>query len=246
MNVTRRAVLIGGLSCGLTPVRALAQTAEDEHRPIIEVPTLSEDPGAVPLQISVNHPMEPDHFIRSIDVRLDRDPVPYKGKILFTPANGRAAVAFQMRSGTGGLLKVTAECSKHGRAVATKEIRVAEGGCAGPVEAARDRLGNPRLYVPESVKSGEIIQLRAKVDHNSYTGLVLKAGKYVREGPEFYVKQMLVYFDTQLVSEFQMTSAVSANPLIRFPLKASRSGTLRVVFVNSEGQRWETSKPLRV
>jgi len=246
MDVSRRALLIGGLAGALTPVLALAQTAEDEHRPIIEVPTLSEDPSAVPLQISVNHPMEPDHFIRSIDVRLDKDPVPYKGKILFTPANGRAAVAFQMRSGTGGLLRVTVECSKHGRSVGTKEIRVTEGGCAGPVEAARDRLGNPRLYVPESVKNGEIIQVRAKVDHNSYTGLILKDGKYLREAPEFYVKQMLVYFDNQLVSEFQMTSAVSANPLIRFPLKASRSGTLRVAFVNSEGQRWETSKPLRV
>lgn len=246
MEVPRRTFLVAGLASLLTPVRAPAQTAEDEHRPAIEAPTLSEDPGAVPLQISVNHPMEPDHFIRSIDVRLDKDPVPYKGKVLFTPANGRAAVAFQMRSGTGGLLRVTVECSKHGRSVGTKEIRVAEGGCAGPVEAARDRLGNPRLYVPESVKHGEIIQVRAKVDHNSYTGLILKDGKYLREAPEFYVKQMLVYFDNQLVSEFQMTSAVSANPLIRFPLKASRSGTLRVVFVNSEGQRWETSKPLRV
>jgi sulfur-oxidizing protein SoxY len=234
------------MSCVLTPLRAHAQTAEDEHRPIIEAPTLSEDPAAVPLQVSVNHPMEADHFIRSIEMRLDKDPVPYKGKLLFTPANGRAAVSFQMRSGTGGLLKVTAECSRHGRFVSTKEIRVAEGGCAGPVEAARDRLGNPRIYLPESIKSGEVVQVRTKIDHNSYTGLTLKDGKYVREGAEFYVKQMLVYFDNQSVTEFQMTSAVSANPLIRFPFKASRSGTLRVVFVNSEGQRWETSKPLRV
>ena len=248
MNLARRTILVGGLTAFLTPGHGHAQTAgQEEHRPIIDSPTLSEDPGAVPLQISLNHPMEADHFIRSIEVRLERDPVPYKGKILFTPANGRAAVVFQMRSGTGGLLKVTAECSRHGPSVSTKEIRVSEGGCAGPPEAsARDRLGNPRIYLPESVRSGEIVQVRAKVDHNSYTGLILKDGKYVREGPEFYVKQMLVYFDGQLVTEFQMTSAVSANPLIRFPFRASRSGTLRVVFVNSEGQRWEASRPLRL
>ena len=247
MDVPRRTVLVGGLLLFLTPCRAHAQsTLEDEHRPIIDAPTLSEDPGAVPLQISVNHPMEADHFIRSIEIRLDKDPVPYKGKVLFTPANGRAAVVFQMRSGTGGILKATAECSRHGRFVSTKEIRVAEGGCAGPAEAARDRPGNPRIYVPDSIRSGEVVQVRAKVDHNSYTGLVLKDGKYVREGPEFYVKQMLVYFDNQLISEFQMTPAVSANPLIRFPFRVSRAGTLRVVFVNSEGQRWETSKSIRL
>jgi len=90
------------------------------------------------------------------------------------------------------------------------------------------------------------VQVRAKVDHNSYTGLVLKSGKYVREAPEFYIKQMLVFLDDQQVSEFQMTSAVSANPLIRFPLQVIRSGTLRVVFTNSEGQRWEAAQRIQV
>ena len=247
MDATRRTFLVGGTFFILTPRSAHAQsTLENEHRPIIDAPTLSEDPGAVPLQISVNHPMEADHFIRSIEIRLDKDPVPYKGKLLFTPANGWAAVAFQMRSGAGGVLRATAECSRHGRFVSTKEIRVTEGGCAGPAETTRDRLGNPRIYVPESIRSGEVVQVRAKVDHNSYTGLVLKDGKYVREAPEFYVKQMLVSFDDQPVSEFQMTSAVSANPLIRFPFKVTRSGTLRVVFINNEGQRWEASRSLRL
>jgi len=181
--------------------------------------TLAEDPSAVPLQVSVNHPMEPDHFIRSIEIRLDNDPVPYKGTFLFTPANGQAAVAFQMRSG---------------------------GGCAGPPDMTRDRPGNPRIRLPGSIRAGEVVQVRAKVDHNSYTGLVLKNGKYIREAPEFYVKQILVFLDEQKVSEFQITSAVSANPLIRFPLKVTRSGTLRVVFINNEGQRWEASQPIRL
>ena len=43
-----------------------------------------------------------------------------------------------------------------------------------------------------------------------------------------------------------MTSAVSANPLIRFPLRVIRSGTLRVVFTNSEGQRWEAAQRIQV
>src|SRR2546425_2778306 len=205
----------------LVPRGLHAQLAlEREHRPVIIAPALSEDPSAVPLQVSVNHPMEPEDFIRSIEIRLDSDPVPYKGKFLFTPANGQAAVAFHMRSGAGGVLKVTAEYSRHGRFVATKETRVTEGGCAAPPDMTRDRLGHPRIRLPEAIRTGEIVQVRAKIDHNSYTGLVLKSGNYVREAPELYVKQMLVFLDDQQVSEFQMTSAVSANPLIRFPFKA--------------------------
>lgn len=201
----------------------------------------------MPVQVWVDHPMEPEHFIKSIEVVLEKDPVPYKGKFLFTPANGQAWVAFQMRSGAGGQVKAVAECSKHGRFVGTKELRVVEGGCTtAPEKVERDRLGNPMLRLPSSVKPGQVIQIRTKVDHNSYTGLALKNGKIVRVAPEFYVKEMLVYLDDQKVSEFQMTSAVSPNPLIRFPLKAIRSGTLRVVFVNSEGQRWEVTQSLRV
>jgi len=247
MNVSRRTLLFGAPLVLLAPRRLYAQPVlEREHRPAIDSPTLSEDPSAVPLRVSVSHPMEPNHFIRSIEIRLDNDPVPYKGKFFFTPANGQAAIALSMRSGAGGLLKVTAECSRHGRFISTKETRVADGGCAGPPDTTRDRLGNPRIRLPEAIRVGDIVQVRAKVDHNSYTGLVLKSGKYVREAPEFYIKQMLVFLDDQQVSEFQMTSAVSANPLIRFPLQVIRSGTLRVVFTNSEGQRWEAAQRIQV
>jgi len=238
-----------GASLGLLLPRPLwaESRLEREHRPQLDLPILSEEPTAVPVQAWVDHPMEPEHFIRAIEVMLETDPVPYKGKFLFTPANGRAWLAFQMRSGAGGLVKAIAECTRHGRFVGTRELRVVEGGCTTvPEGVGRDRLGNPMLRVPRTVKRGEIVEVRAKVDHNSHTGLVLKDGKFLRFAREFYVKQMLVYLSDEKVSEFQMTSAVSPNPLIRFPLKATRSGTLRVVFVNNEGQRWEVSQLLRL
>src|SRR2546428_12143524 len=112
--------------------------------------------------------MEPEHFIRSIETRLDPDPVRYKGKFLFTPANGQAAVAFHMRSGAGGVLEVTAECSRHGRFVATKATRVTEGGCAGPPDMTRDRLGHPRIRLPGAFRVGDVGQGRTKVNHSSY------------------------------------------------------------------------------
>lgn len=249
--MNRREFLIGSLIAGLSSVvsppgswgHAKPDTA---HFPQIDLPLLADDPAAVPFQVSVDHPMEPDHFIRSLEVRLDTDPVPYKGKFLFTPANGRAWVAFQFRSGIGGVVKVVGECTRHGRFVATREVRVAEGGCAtAPDRLARERIGNPGIRLPRSLHAGDVVEVRTKLDHNSYTGLALKGGKFVRELPEFYVKQMLVFVDSQKVSEFEMTSAVSPNPLIRFPLKVTGSGTLRIVYTNSEGQRWEAAQAIR-
>lgn len=248
MRLSRRGFLVTAGLTLLLPRQLRAQpTLEREHQVQLDLPILSDEPTAVPIQVWVDHPMEPDHFIRSIEVALEVDPVPYKGKFRFTPGNGRAWVAFQMRSGAGGLVKAVAECSMHGRFVGTKALKVVEGGCTtAPEKVGRDRLGNPMLRLPQSFKAGEIIEVRTKVDHNSHTGLAFKGGKIVRESPEFYVKQMLVYLDNQKLSEFEMTSAVSPNPLIRFALRASRSGTLRVVFVNSEGRRWEVSQPVRL
>lgn len=244
---SRRTLLIGTAACLAVPVRlAAAPSLAADHAPRIDVPRLSEDPTAVPVEVAVEHPMEPDHYIRAIDVTLENDPVPHKGTFLFSPANGRALVAFQMRSGIGGVLTATVECTRHGRFVGTREIKVAEGGCTTAPDATARSGGNPRIRLPHGIRAGEIIQVRTKIDHNSYTGLVLKEGRFVRAMEEFYVAQMLVYLGDQQVSEFRMTSAVSANPLIRFPLRATRSGTLRVVFVNSEGRRWEVSQPLRI
>ncbi|MGH7325605.1 MAG: thiosulfate oxidation carrier complex protein SoxZ, partial [Candidatus Rokuibacteriota bacterium] len=85
----------------------------------------------------------------------------------------------------------------------------------------------------------------ARLDHGSDTGLLLKAGRYVRVRSEFFLKEMHVYLGRQKISEFRFTSALSPNPIIRFPLKVTGAEALRVVFVNSEGQRWEASELIR-
>lgn len=250
LPLSRRHLLFGAIPGLLAPRSVGAQSAREapadpEHRIRLDLPLIAEDPVAVPIQVSVDHAMEPDHYIRSIEITLERDPVPDKGKFLFSPANGRAWLAFTMRSGAGGLVKAVAECSRHGRFVATREVRVAEGGCAGVEPIDRERLGSPQLRVPRPSRPGEIVEVRTRVNHSSHTGLALRNGRYVREAPEFYLKQMLVYVDDRKVSEFQMTSAMSPNPVIRFPLKAPAAGTVRVVFVSSEGKRWEAAQPVR-
>ena len=244
----RRTFLGAAFGGAVFPALAWAQPrSEREHRVDLDVPILSEEPAAVPIRVGLDHPMEPDHHIRSIEVTVDGDPVPAKGKFVFSPQNGRPWAAYQVRSGTGGMVKAVAVCNRHGELTASRSIRVVEGGCSTPPERSnRDRAGSPELRLPRSIRAGEPFEVRVRLLHGSYTGLVLKQGRFVRELPEYFVKQMTVWLDDQRVSEFQMTSAVSPNPLVRFPLRVSQSGTLRVQFVNSEGQRWDVSEPIRV
>jgi predicted secreted protein len=113
--MNRRAFLtlgtVAGLAGpGLTRLASAQSRSDREHRIDLDVPILSEEPAAVPIRVAVEHPMEPDHYIQSIEVSIDRDPVPAKGKFLFSPANGRPWAAYQMRSGT---VSWTAAAARH-------------------------------------------------------------------------------------------------------------------------------------
>jgi len=196
-----QAMTLGAVHAILRPPTAWAGEADVEHRPHFEVPFLAEDPTNVPVRVSVPHPMDRDHFVRSIDLVLESDPVPHKGTFRFTPRNGRASVAFPMRSGVGGVLRATVECSRHGRFTGERELRVAGDGCAGtqgiPV---RDRLGRPRLGRLQPTAVGQTVEVIAHIEHDSDTGLSLRGGRYVRVRPEFFVKQLRIYLDRDLVT----------------------------------------------
>ena len=108
--------------------------------------------------------------------------------------------------------------------------------------ASRGRPGNVRLKIAPPRRIGDVVEVRTKIDYASDTGLTLKAGAYVRERREVFVRQLRVYFDHELVSEFMLTSAISSNPILRFPFRVNRAGTLRVVFVDHEDSRWEAAE----
>lgn len=229
----------------LLPAVGHAQAPAD-HRIALDIPALSEDPTGVPVAVSIDHPMEPDHHIGSVEISLPGDPVPYKGTFAFTPANGRASVAFKMRSGTGGVVRATAVCTRHGAFTGTREIRVAEGGCAMPPDrTGRGRPRNVQIRLPQMLRAGETAEARVRVEHNTETGLAFVGGKYVREAPEFYLKEMLVFLDDRKISEFRMSSAISPNPIVRFPFRVPRTGTLKVVFLNSEGHTAEATHAIK-
>lgn len=248
--LSRRSVvgfaLSGAAAIVLRPATSDAGTLASGHQLMLDVPKLAEDPTAVPVRVSIDHPMERDHFIESVEVILDADPVPHKGTYRFTPGNGRARISFPMRSGTGGVLKAIATCNRHGRFVGTREVRVGGDGCATEPDGSRVRPGNPRIRVMGAPKLSGVVEVAVKLDHESDPGLRLKDRKYTRVRPEFFVREMQVFLGRERISEFRLTSALSSNAIVRFPVRVTGAAPLRVVVVNSEGRRWEAAEPIRL
>ncbi len=108
-----------------------ASPLEKEHLITIRLPVIAEDGANVPVIVSLEgHPMEADHYIRSLQILNFEDPVVGKGLYHLTPANGQAYLSVQIRSDGGDAeIFAIAECSKHGKWFASKKLKVSLGGC---------------------------------------------------------------------------------------------------------------------
>ncbi len=104
---------------------------EKEHLINIRLPLIAEDGSNVPIVVSMDHhPMQPDHYIKSIQILNFNDPVVNKGVFRFSPAIGQPYISTQIRMDGGDVeVFVVAECSKHGKWVASRKLKVSLGGC---------------------------------------------------------------------------------------------------------------------
>ena len=64
------------------------------------------------------------------------------------------------------------------------------------------------------------------------------------EREPYFVERATVFVGEQRVSELVLTAAVSPDPKLRFFVRGEPAKTLRVVFVNNRGERWEASQKM--
>ncbi len=103
---------------------------EQLHLPKVTLPPVVEDGSQAPIVVEMDHPMDNDHYIKSVQILNFDDPVVTKGKFFFTPANGEVYLGTQIRlNGGESKVWVIAECNQHGRWAVSKGVKVAAGGC---------------------------------------------------------------------------------------------------------------------
>ena len=103
----------------------------------------------------------------------------------------------------------------------------------------------PRMRIGRRIKKDETFKVKVRFEHPSFTGLGQVDPEtnptFNRAIPVTFLRNMLVYYGDDLVSRFSMTSAIADNPLFTFKLKAVKEAPVKVVFIDNNGERWETS-----
>ena len=111
-----------------------------------------------------------------------------------------------------------------------------------------EKIKAPRMKIKRRIKKDEIFKVKVRFDHPSFTGLGMvdeNEELFNRATPSTFIRNMLVYYDDELVSRFRTSSALADNPLFTFKLKAVKEAPVKVVFVDDRGERWETSKDVK-
>jgi sulfur-oxidizing protein SoxY len=127
MRPTRRGVLAAGAGAlallVVRPARATPETmvaaireftggAEARKgRVALDIPALVENGNSVPLKVSVESPMTPDDFVRTIAVFNERNPQPNVANFHLTSRAGRAEVSTRIRLGDSQKIVAVARLS---------------------------------------------------------------------------------------------------------------------------------------
>jgi len=111
------------------------------------------------------------------------------------------------------------------------------------------KIRPPRMRMARKIKKGDVIKIKVKFNHPSFTGLGRadpdNEPSFNRAKPVTFIRNMFVYYDDELVTRFRMSSGIADDPLFTFKLKADKEAPVKVVFVDNHGEKWETSKKIK-
>ena len=104
-----------------------------EESDIVElnIPDAPENAILVPVEVSVDYPMEEDDYIKAIHVLSTQNKVNLAITAHYTPANGKAYLYTNMKLGKTQDVVVLAENNKGEMFKASKKIKIAASGCGG-------------------------------------------------------------------------------------------------------------------
>ena len=102
----------------------------------------------------------------------------------------------------------------------------------------------PRVKVPKSADAGEIIEIKALISHPMHTGRAKdKEGNVI---PRKIINTFRASFNGTPVFSVALEPAVSANPFISFPFKATESGSFEFAWVEDGGAEFTAKNDMTV
>ena len=105
-------------------------------------------------------------------------------------------------------------------------------------------MAKPRIKIPETAKVGEVIEIRAIIQHPMETGNRKDANGQIV--PRQIIHTFVATFAGQVFFEGTFGPGISSNPSFAIPLKVPGPGQLELTWVDDEGVTTVESVTLNV
>lgn len=102
----------------------------------------------------------------------------------------------------------------------------------------------PRIKLPETIKAGDVIEVRTLISHIMETGNRKDKNGYPI--PRNIIHTFVANFAGKEVFRAELNSGISANPFIAFNLRVDGPGDLELTWTDDSGARTVERLPLAV
>ena len=206
----------------------------------IEMPYRAEDAAIVPVTLRNLLPSDDLRRVVAITLVIDQNPSPMAARFELGPASSVSQISTRVRVNNYTDVHAVAELSD-GKLYVTKTFVKASGGCSAPAaknpEEAQAKIGQMRFR--QFARSGEGPSSGARdaqimIGHPNNSGLQMDqvTQLYV---PAFFVNELRVWQDDNLVLAMEGGISISEDPNVRFTYVPSAAKTVRVEAKDTEG-----------
>lgn len=234
---------------GIDAIRSLVGDQEPQTRGIrLDIPMVVDDARAVPVSISLDHPMTADSYIESIHLFATGNPTPEVLSVELSPRMAEPVVSTRVRLNQSQKVYALARANDGRVWLTSTDVRVTVSGCMVSSDRPGDGvMTNPRIGIPRNLQPGRLAEIRLLIDHPMDTGLLKD-----REGntiPEKILENVEVTINNEPVFKARLHRAVSANPYLHFNLRTSAEGdneNLEVTWTDDSGKTVTQSRDFTV
>lgn len=105
-------------------------------------------------------------------------------------------------------------------------------------------MRNIRVSVPKTAAKGDIIEIKALIQHPMESGF--RRGSRGEVIERDIIIRFECVFEGAAVFEADFHPAVAANPFLTFYMRATKSGSLTLRWTDQHGESWSETAPLEV
>lgn len=202
----------------------------------LNLPSVSEDGSAVPLELSFNGQLQPGDRLSAVHLLATGNPKPELMSLSLLSAQALPSLTSRVRLNESQTV-IAVALSEQGQAwITSKEVRVTISGClisGQAINPANASMENPRVALPRRLLPGKPIELRTLINHPMETGLRTDAsGSLI---PQNLVKYLQLEIDAQPVALVSFNNGTAANPYVRLAVQTEDAGAVTLRWQDQQG-----------